>query len=209
MCRVGFDDCLEFFILTALIGNSNYVAGFEQDGRDVGLVAVKSIVTVSYELASFFSGGSEAGTINNVVKTAFKNTEKVFTSLTGLLAGQLKIMSELVFKNSVVSLGLLFCAELKTVFGNLLAALAVLAGSVCSAAQSAFRTIASFAFKEELFAFAAAQSAYRACISCHVLITPPINSVNHRHTRRRLGGRHPLWGTGVTSLIIVTSSPAA
>ena len=63
MCRVGFDDCLEFFILTALIGNSNYVAGFEQDGRDVGLVAVKSIVTVSYELASFFSGGSEAGTI--------------------------------------------------------------------------------------------------------------------------------------------------
>ena len=47
MCRVGFDDCLEFFILTALIGNSNYVAGFEQDGRDVGLVAVKSIVTVS------------------------------------------------------------------------------------------------------------------------------------------------------------------
>src|SRR6478672_13505436 len=28
-------------------------------------------------------------------------------------------------------------------------------------------------------------------------------------TRRRLGGRHPLWGTGVTSAIAPTSSPMA
>src|SRR5699024_5395003 len=30
-----------------------------------------------------------------------------------------------------------------------------------------------------------------------------------RYTRRRLGGRQPLWGTGVTSRIAVTSRPAA
>ena len=192
MSGVSFDDCFKFFILTALVSDSNYVAGFEQDGRDVGLVTVKGIVTVSYKLTGFFSGRSETCAIDNVVKTAFENSEKVLTGLTSLLAGEFEIMLELAFENAVVSLCLLFCAKLETVLRDLLATLTVLAGGVSSAADRAFRTIASFAFKEELLAFAAAQSAYRTCISCHVLITPPIISVNHRHTRRRLGGRHPL-----------------
>ena len=141
VCRVGFNDCFEFFILTALVSNSYYVAGFEQDGRDVGFVAIKGIVTVSYELAGFFSGGSETGTIDNIVKAAFKNTKKVFTSLARLFAGELKIMSKLAFKNSVISLSLLFCAKLKTVFRNLLTALAVLAGSICSAINELFKIV--------------------------------------------------------------------
>src|SRR3954465_13607884 len=29
------------------------------------------------------------------------------------------------------------------------------------------------------------------------------------HTRRRLGGRHPLWGVGVTSWMVPTSRPIA
>jgi hypothetical protein len=170
MCRVCFYNCFEFFVLTALVGYSDNVAGFEQDGRDVGLVAIKGIVTVSYELASFFSGRSKTCTVNNVVETAFENSEKVFTSLTSLFAGEFEIMFELAFKNTIVSLCLLFCAKLKTVFRDLFTALTVLARSISSAAKCAFRTIASFAFKEELFAFAAAESAYRTCISCHVFL---------------------------------------
>src|SRR5579884_389159 len=38
---------------------------------------------------------------------------------------------------------------------------------------------------------------------------PHLNLQIQSHTRRRLGGRQPLWGMGVTSVMAVTSSPAA
>ena len=43
----------------------------------------------------------------------------------------------------------------------------------------------------------------RLHISCHKTFPP-----SDTQTRLLLGGRHPLWGMGVTSLIMVTSSPA-
>ena len=48
---------------------------------------------------------------------------------------------------------------------------------------------------------------YRSCIIS--IIDKLTNSIQNYYTRRRFGGRHPLCGTGVTSLIAVTSRPAA
>src|ERR687889_1035903 len=36
-----------------------------------------------------------------------------------------------------------------------------------------------------------------------------LRSLGRRQTRRRFGGRHPLWGVGVTSAIVPTSRPMA
>ena len=48
-----------------------------------------------------------------------------------------------------------------------LSALAMLAGSISSAVESALIRVASLALQEQLLALAAAQLAHSFCISCH------------------------------------------
>src|SRR5213076_2831447 len=61
--------------------------------------------------------------------------------------------------------------------------------------------VALGALQEQLHLLAAAELAVRARVSSHLSVTP--------QTRRRLGGRQPLCGTGVTSWIEPTSRPVA
>ena len=51
---IGIDHTLDLIRSSALFGNGNNIASLQQDRGDVGLVAVKGIVTVSYELTGFF-----------------------------------------------------------------------------------------------------------------------------------------------------------
>ena len=90
-------------------------------------------MAVSNKLSCFCSGVSPAEKINNVVKSAFADTEQVFTCYALLALSHKEILIELAFLNTVVTLSLLLRTKLKTVFSCLLAALAVLTGSICSA----------------------------------------------------------------------------
>ena len=56
-----------------------------------------------------------------------------------------------------------------------------------------------FTFQEELISRPAAKPTYWSRVPRHIL----------SYTRLRLGGRHPLWGMGVTSLMLVTAIPTA
>src|SRR5437588_135539 len=62
------------------------------------------------------------------------------------------------------------------------------------------------AFKKQFYPLAPAKLADGAGITCHV-VKSSSHALTH-YTRRRLGGRQPLCGIGVTSIIEVTARPA-
>jgi hypothetical protein len=83
----------------------------------------------------------------------------------------------------------------------------MLARGVVAALNRAFIRVTPVSLEEELQPFAAAKPANRIGISCHLEPTFSnlgASAIAVRHTRRFFGGRHPLCGIGVTSLIAVT-----
>src|SRR2546430_4811559 len=66
-----------------------------------------------------------------------------------------------------------------------------------AALDGALRRVAALALQVELGALTAAEPADRPAV------------VSHAYTLRLLGGRHPLCGIGVTSVIALTSRPVA
>ena len=119
------------------------------------------------ELPCFCAAHRETEAINNVIKSCFKDGQKVFTCLALSFACHFEVAFELLFKNAVISLGFLLFTKLAAVLGSLAPALAMLAGSICSAREGALICIASVTFQEELLALSAAKAADSICISCH------------------------------------------
>src|SRR5437763_11667420 len=104
------------------------------------------------------------------------------------------------FRSTVDASQLLLLTELHRVLGELRSGLAVLARRVVPSLDGALVGVAPFALQEELQTLTPAVPADRSRVSCHALAP---------HTRRRLGGRQPLCGIGVTSLMTFTENPAA
>ena len=78
-------------------------------------------------------------------------------------------MTELAFQHAVIAAGNLLGTQLLAVFGGfLIARLTMLAGSIGTAIKSTLAGVASLALQKELLSFAAAKSAHRTGISCHV-----------------------------------------
>ena len=103
---------------------------------------------------------------------------------------------ELLLQHTVNKLDLLLFLELRAVLGNLLALVA---------ARVASRLLVAVAHDRRSDIQAPALLGDRLFIVSHVLSS----SLPIPYTRRRFGGRQPLWGIGVTSLIMLTSRPAA
>ena len=124
-------------------------------------------MAVANQLTGLFSGRSVTSSVNDVVKAALQNAEQVFTSHAGFALSHIEVLGKLAFQNAVVAFGSLFCAQLGAVLGNFFPGFAVLARDRSSAGDRALIGIASLALEEQLFALAAAESAYRTGISCH------------------------------------------
>ena len=169
---VCFHDSFEFFRRFAAFCQSNNIASLQKDGWNVCFVAVNGEMTVTNQLSCFSSGRSHASSVNDIVDTAFQDSQEVFTSHALLFGSHFEIFSELTFKNTIEASCFLFCTELQSVLGNFLAVLTVLARSIASAGQSAFVRVASFAFEEQFLSFTTAKLANRTCISCHILVPP-------------------------------------
>src|SRR5689334_12200644 len=80
----------------------------------------------------------------------------------------------------------------------------MLTGREAASVNCAFRSEAALAFQIKLFAFTPAEFTNRTKILRHILLSSTSN-----YTRRFLGGRQPLCGTGVISEIERTLSPIA
>ena len=105
-----------------------------------------------------------------VVQTAFKQLHQIVTGIAFSAFGFCKITTELFFQNAIHAFDLLFFTKLKSVFGDLLSARAVLAGSDRTLIERAFLHVAFIAFEEKLRAFSSAKLAFCFSIYCHNLL---------------------------------------
>src|SRR5262249_49852235 len=115
--------------------------------------------------------------------------------------GLLDVLAELALEHAVDPLELLLLAVVQAEVGDLRAPLGVDAGRVVEPRHRALVREATLALEEGLHALPAAQLALVVDVSSHVFSCSS-------YTRRRLRARQPLCGSGVTSSIEITRSPA-
>ena len=107
---------------------------------------------------------------DHVVEPALADAQQILARDAGFRGGHLKVLGELAFQNAVVTPGLLFGAQLDSIFGSLSGArFAVLPGDGGPAGDGALIGVATLALEEQLLVLAAAEPAYSAGISCHKL----------------------------------------
>src|SRR6266508_1072427 len=187
--------------LPRLLPDLHDVVLADPGGRDVHLLAVDRDVAVLDQLASHVAGLGEAGPVDHVVQPRLEDLQQGLTGLAALAVGFLVVAPELLLEYAVHPAGLLLLTELQQVLGLLEPSAAVLAGRVRALLDRALRPVALGALQEQLHLLPTATTAVRTCVASHLSLPP--------QTRRRFGGRQPLCGCGVTSLIEPTSRPAA
>src|SRR4051812_34237411 len=174
--------------------------------RDVHLVAVDQEVAVQHELAGGVPGLGEPGPVHDVVQPGLQDLEQDLTRLALLVGGFDVVVVELLLQHAVDAAGLLLLAKLEQVLALLGPTAAVLARRVRPDLDRALRALALAALEEQLHLLPAAEPAVSTGVTGHLSLSP---TGSGGQTRRRLGGRQPLCGTGVTSWIVPTSRPAA
>src|SRR6266496_3751993 len=157
-------------------------------------------VAVSDHLAALASGGRHAQPEHHVVQSPLQQLQQVLAGDPFLGLGPGEVAPELRFEHAVDPLGFLLFPQLHAVGRGLAAAESVLPRRVIAALDGALLGEAARALEKELDPLAPALPAHRDVISRH-RVSP--------YTRRRLGGRQPLCGIGVTSRMAVISSPTA
>src|SRR5689334_19869209 len=190
--------------LEGLGGDLDDVVLADPVGRDVDLLAVHREVAVPDQLAGHVAALGEARAEHDVVQAALEQLEHGLAG-PAVLAGRLHVVAvELAFEDAVDPACLLLLPDLRQEVAFLRPVPAVLARRVRPDLDRALRRVALGALQEELGLLPAAELAVRACVSSHLSLSP-----SPAQTRRRLGGRQPLWGTGVMSWIEPTSRPVA
>src|SRR5215472_3268425 len=169
---------------------------------DIHLAPVDQDVPVAHELAGHVTALGEAGPVDHVVEAALQQLQQGLAGPAAGPGGFLVVVAELLLQDAVDAAGLLLLPDLQQVVVLLRPVPAVLARRVGPDLDRALRRVALGALQEQLGLLAAAEPAVRTGVSSHVCRLLP-------QTRRRLGGRQPLCGTGVTSWIEPTSRPVA
>src|SRR5450759_1686343 len=200
----GDDGGLDDRHVPGLRGDGHHVTGADPERRDVHALAVDEDVVVTRRLAGLVARSGEPETVDHVVQPALEQAKEVLAR-DALLAGRdLIVVAELLLEQTVRALRLLLLAKLDPVLRVTRALAAGHARREGTTLDTALVGVAAVALQEELDSFAAAESAVRACITCHRGSIPPCD-----YTRRRLRGRQPLCGTGVQSWMLAISKPAA
>src|SRR3989442_2567552 len=221
-------------VLPARCPHPAEVARLDRERRDAHLPAVHGEVAVAHELTALRARGREPAPVDDVVEPPLEQLQQRLAGDAARPLRLLEVETELVLEDAVNALDLLLLAQLDAVAGQLrFARLAVLPGREVALLDRALLRVAALTLEEQLHPLAAAQPAYRSDISRHlspfaicdsrfVISLTSSRTSNHkspnphtriksritnRYTRRRLGGRQPLCGIGVTSRIDFTSMP--
>ena len=179
---------------TAGLDDLDHIARLDLVRGDVDTLAIDSEVIVGNQLAGVAAGLGKAQTVDDVVETALDEDQQVDTSLAGHAGGLLVVGMELVLQDTIDELDLLLLVQLGGVLALPLSHLAagITIGGLLAITHNSRRNAESTAALSD-----------RLGILSHISCSP------FNQTRRRLGGRQPLWGMGVTSRIMVTSRPVA
>ena len=192
--------------------------------------------SVPDDLARLRAREREAQAVDDVVEPALEEAEHLLARAALAARGVEVVLAELALEDAVDATHLLLLAKADRVLAELDARLAVLPRRVRSAGVGALLGVAALPLQEELHAFAAAKLADGTNVTSHSIslsfadtgaaktglraqalrpgraqdaATSCAGGIRANQTRRRLGGRQPLWGTGVTSRMSVTLNPDA
>jgi hypothetical protein len=175
------------------------VARTHEERRDVDAPAVDLEVAVAHQLAAFGVIADEPGAVHDVVETALEQLDQIVAGDALHARGFVVVAAKLALGDSVDSFYFLLLAQLLAVVRALAAAsLAVLTGRVRAALVATLVRVAALAFEKQLHIFAPAEPTDGTDVPSH--LSP--------QTRRRLGGRQPLWGMGVQSRMSEILKPA-
>src|SRR5215468_3934140 len=170
-------------------------------GGDGDLAAVDLDVPMPDHLTRLSARGGHAQAEHHIVQPALEQLEQVLPRTPALALGDGEVAAELALQHTVDALGLLLLAELDAVVRELRPGQSVLARRIVPPLDGALVAEAPRALEEQLDAFTPALPAGCRTISRQRSLLP--------YTRRRLGGRHPLCGIGVTSRMAEISRPTA
>ena len=110
--RVLTQQALEALGGAAALCDLDHIAGLDEVGRNVDLLAVDGEVGVADELTGLTAGHRKAHAIDDVVQTALDGDEQVVTGLAGSRSGLLIVIMELLFQDTVDELDLLLLSKL-------------------------------------------------------------------------------------------------
>src|ERR1035437_185066 len=202
LCACDNERCHLYGLATNL---DDVVLGHPETG-DVHLVSVDHEVAVTYQLASHVAGGGEARPVHDVVQPGLQDAQQVLAGLAGATVRLLEVTAELLLQDAIDAGGLLLLTHLKQVLAVLGPGTAVHARWVRAKLDRALRGVALGPLEVQLGLLATAAPAVSTGITRHKSLSP---LAARGQTRRRLDGRTPLCGVGVTSLIAPTSRPVA
>src|SRR4051794_31048052 len=183
------------------------VVGADAVGRDVDLLAVDEHVPVPDGLPGTVPRRGEPGAVDDVVEPRLEDAQQLLAGLAGAAVRLVVVAAELLLEDAVDARALLLLALLQQVLTVLGATAAVLTRRVGTDLDGALRRLALAALEEQLHLLAPAALAVGTGVTGHSLWFP--RNFSAGQTRRRLGGRQPLCGTGVTSWMAPTSRPVA
>src|SRR5256712_3202098 len=186
---------LEVIGRAARLPDSKLITGLHRVARGLGHASVDRDVAVADKLPCLRPRLGEAGAVDGVVETQLEVDEQRLAGGTGHLGGTVERVLHLPLENAVHASRLLLLAKLQREVGDLAPTLLVHAGRRRALFERALGE-ALLTFEEELHPLTTADPADGARVPRH-------------QTRLRFGGRQPLCGIGVTSVIAVTSRPVA
>src|SRR5579864_7973438 len=188
---------LDAQLLARLLAHLDAVAGLHLVGGDGHRLLVHGDRLVAHQLARLGARGGEAHAVHDVVQAALEQPQQVLARGAGLARRFLVVVAELPLQHPVHAAQLLLLAQLRTVIGQALTALALDAarrhGELALVLERLDATL-----EEQIGALAAGELAGGTGITRHRFLV---------QTRRFFGGRHPLCGIGVTSEMLVIFSP--
>ena len=138
----------------------------------------------------------------DIVESAFEQPEQILSRSAPLPRSLPVIVAKLPFQHTIHSPQLLLFPQLQRIVGK--PSLTPLPMLTRGCVQFAFRIKwTSTTRKHEVDSFTPTEPTPRTCVSRHWSLSPKL-----LYTRRFFGARHPLWGMGVTSEILVILNPA-
>jgi len=142
----GIVDDIESF---RLFPNLDHVVFLNDVGRNIDDFPINREMPMGDHLPGSPPGRRESKPVNGVIHPAFEQLEQDFTGDAVHLGSSFVEPVELFFEQSVTAADFLFFPQLETVFRNFhSAALSMLAGREIPSFTGAFRSEASFPFKE-------------------------------------------------------------
>src|SRR5450631_116402 len=192
--------------LHRLAANLDDIVLGHPEAGDVNLVSVDHEMAMPNQLTGHVTGGRETCAVHNVVQPGLQDAEQILAGLAGATVRLGVVTTELLLQDAIDASGLLLLTHLKQVLAVLGPCTAVHTRGIRAKLDRALRGVALGSLEVQLGLLTTTAPAVGTGITRHKSLSP---LAARAQTRRRLDGRTPLCGVGVTSLIAPTSRPVA